>query len=99
MSIFSKFLDWLLPPQPAYYYRINPQTDEVEKVVESKPESKAEELPEELDLPLFTTDELQEMTKSDLLELAVNSGIHGVSKKNTKKQLIEEICSHYEIEQ
>ena len=97
MNLVNKFLDWLFPKEPSYYYRLR-QDAEVEKVTETVPE-KVEELPhEEIDIPLFTMDELEEMKKSDLFELAVNSGVSEVTKKDTKKAIIEKIVSHYQIQ-
>jgi hypothetical protein len=99
MNLIKKFINWLLPKEPAYYYRLNSETDNVEKVTPAAPEPKVEEVPdEEVDVPLFTIDELEEMKKNDLLELATDSGITDVTKKDTKKILIEKIVSHYQIQ-
>ena len=80
-----------------YYYRLR-EDAEVEKVTETVPE-KVEELPiDEVDVPLFTQEELQAMKKKELLELASDSGITEVTPKDTKKIIIEKIVSHYQIQ-
>ena len=97
MNIVKKLLSWVLPPTPNYYYRLSKEA-EVEKVTETVPET-VEEVPnDEVDVPLFTAEELQEMKKADLFELAVNSGVSEVTKKDTKKAIIEKIVSHYQIQ-
>ena len=97
MNPVKKLLDWLLPPStPNYYYRLRKDA-EVEKVTETVPE-KVEELPiDQVDVPLFTQEELQAMKKKELLELASDSGITEVTPKDTKKVIIGKIVSHYQL--
>ena len=93
-SLFQAIKDWFCglfaEKKSSYYYRLSEDTCEPEQVsFTQQPEP---------DVPLFTAEELQEMKKADLLDLALDSGIHGVSKKDTKAVLIEKIASHYEIQ-
>lgn len=97
MNLFKRFINWLFgPKEPAYFYRVDPKTEEVHKV-EMTEEPAFEAAEQDLDVPLFTAEELKEMKKADLFELAINSGITDVSKKDTKKVLIKKISSYYDI--
>ena len=104
MNLLKRFLNWLFPKEPAYFYRMDEQTQDPVKVPMDAPavsepsgtDVTLEEVPS-VDVPLFTAEELKEIKKSDLLELAVNSGIEDVSRKDTKKDLIKKITSYYQI--
>ena len=100
IALIKKFLNWLFPKKDQSYYVINEQTNEPEKVVDS-PSDQVKYAPEEFNddmVPLFTVEELNAMKKDELYDLASDSGIPDVAKKDTKKVLIKKITSHYELE-
>lgn len=103
MNRLVQFLKKLFAPKKInYYYKLDEESNEPVQVPLDTPPWPVEDLQPDiaqpdLDVPLFTSEELKEMKKVDLLELAVNSGIADVSNKDTKASLIKKITSHYEI--
>lgn len=83
-----------------YYYQIDETSKEPVQVPFDSVPPVAEDAvePEHIDVPFFTTEELGEMKKADLYELAVNSGLTEVSPKDTKATLIRKISDHYELQ-
>jgi hypothetical protein len=105
MNLFKRFYNWMFLEKTSYYYRLNTETDEPEKVSADVaiPENHTEEELHaacgsgcECDCPLFTIEELKEMKKKDLFELAQDGGLK-CKKTDKKKDLIKKITLHYEL--